>query len=97
MEVDTEGGSEGREEEKKGGGGRMSRGQRAEEEESASTAGPRRKILEEGTTPEIPGPRNRISAKHIDLIYKTSSLMRNKWRGRELVLNHKTPALLRLR
>lgn len=36
-------------------------------------------------------------SEHIDLIYKTSSLMRNKWRGRELVLNHKTPALLRLR
>lgn len=35
--------------------------------------------------------------EHIDLIYKTSSLMQNKWRGRELVLNHKTPALLRLR
>lgn len=36
-------------------------------------------------------------SEHIDLIYKTSTLMRNKWRGRELVLNHKTPALLRLR
>lgn len=35
--------------------------------------------------------------EHIDLIYKTSTLMQNKWRGRELVLNHKTPALLRLR
>lgn len=36
-------------------------------------------------------------SEHIDLIYKTSTLMRNKWRGRGLVLNHKTPALLRLR
>jgi len=43
-------------------------------EECASTTSPLRKILEERTTREIP-TRNHISAKHIDLIYKTSTLM----------------------
>lgn len=65
-------------------------------EEYASTSSPLRKILEEKNDSGDPDKESHLS-EHIDLIYKTSSLMRNKWRGRELVLNHKTPALLRLR
>lgn len=51
MEVDTEGREGGRERRRREGpeGG--------SEEACASTAGPRRKILEEGTTRGIPGPK----------------------------------------
>lgn len=62
MEMDGGGRGERAEEEEWGAGGQDGEGSECgageeEEEECASTAGPRRKILEEGTTREIPGPK----------------------------------------
>lgn len=78
------------------GGGRIGWEGRREAEESESTTSPLRKILGGKNDSGDPDKESHLS-EHIDLIYKTSTLMRNKWHGRELVLNHKTPALLRLR
>lgn len=62
-----------------------------------STASPLRKKNSRGKSNSGDPDMESHLGEHIDLIYKTSALMQNKWRGRELVLNHKTPALLRLR